>query len=89
MVRDYATRRQANRPAPSRYEFKGVRRDGTTFFGEASAVRITYFGEPAILSYFRDITERKRSEEALKESEERYRNVVQLSRVESLSALKG
>jgi len=79
MVSDYSRRRQANQSAPSRYEFKGVRRDGTTIFGEASATRITYLGEPAILSYFRDVTERKRSEEALKESEERYRNVVDLS----------
>ena len=79
MVSGYGRRRQAGKPAPSRYEFKGVRRDGTTIIGEASAAKVTYRGEPAILSYFRDVTQRRRSEEALKESEERYRKVVELS----------
>ncbi len=79
MVAEYSRRRQSGGTAPSRYEFKGIRRDGTTIYGEASAAVITYLGEAAVLSYFRDVTERRRAEEALRESEERYRSVVELS----------
>lgn len=56
-------------PAPMRYEFKGVRRDGTVIYIEVSSTQIIYQGEPAKLAYLRDITERVRSEELLRESQ--------------------
>ena len=39
---------------------------------EISSSLVTYHGEPAILSVARDVTERKKSENALRESEERF-----------------
>ncbi len=62
-VTGYARRRQAGGEAPSRYEFKGVRKDGAMIYGEASVTRITYLGESASLVYLRDITDRRRMEE--------------------------
>ena len=43
-----------------------MRRDGTTFPVELNSRLIEYAGGPAVLSIARDITERKRGEEALK-----------------------
>jgi PAS domain S-box-containing protein len=61
-------RREKGEPAPSRYEFKGVRRDGRVIYIEASVARITYRGKPATLNYLRDITERREAEEQIKMS---------------------
>ncbi len=52
------------------------RLDGQTFVVESSGTPVTYEGQTVILAVFRDITERKRAEEALRESEERFRAIV-------------
>lgn len=52
-----------------RYEFKGVRRDGTVCYVEVSSTRIIYQGKPATLAYLRDISERIQAEEMLRQSQ--------------------
>lgn len=47
--------------------------DGQVFPAELSAAAIVFDGEPAIFSVMRDITGRKRMEQALRDSEGRYR----------------
>ena len=66
MVTRFNRMRQKGNPVPSKYEFKGRRRDGTTIYLEISAARTVYLGEPVTLAYFRDVTERKRLEEQLR-----------------------
>ena len=44
---------------------------------DVSATRMVYQGAEVSLAFLRDITERKRSEEALKESEAKYRNLFE------------
>jgi PAS domain S-box-containing protein len=61
---------------PARYEFKGLRADGTEVDAEISAASIVYEGEVARQGIIRDITERKRIEEALRESEDRFRTLT-------------
>ena len=73
-------RRWKGGPAPSRYEFNGITKDGQTIFIEVSATRTTYRNEPVLLVYLRDITERKRAEEALLRSHE---ELEQLNRVKT------
>jgi PAS domain S-box-containing protein len=51
------------------------RKDGTTFPVEARVGAIERGGEKQIIVLARDVTERKRAEEALKESERRYRSL--------------
>jgi PAS domain S-box-containing protein len=58
-------RRWKGEPAPSRYEFNGITRDGQTISIEVSVTGTMYRNEPVLLVYFRDVTERKLAEEAL------------------------
>jgi PAS domain S-box-containing protein len=77
MVAENNHKRCRGEPAPSRYEFKGIRKDGERIFLEVSVASINYQGESALLVYIRDITERKRGEEALMKSEKRYRDLFE------------
>ncbi|HEY3275998.1 MAG TPA: PAS domain S-box protein [Syntrophorhabdaceae bacterium] len=66
-VMEMNRRRQRGEPVPSRYEFKGVRKDGSTLDVEVSSTWVMYQGEPTTLAYVRDVTERKQSEEELQQ----------------------
>ncbi|HZD61039.1 MAG TPA: PAS domain S-box protein [Anaerolineae bacterium] len=58
-------------------EEKFIRVDGSPIDVEVAASPIIYMGKPAIQVVFRDITERQRIEEALRESENRYRTLFE------------
>ena len=57
-------------------EEKMLKADGTVIYTEVAAASLEYQGEQAVLAVIRDITGRKRIEEALLKSEEHYRSVV-------------
>jgi len=76
-VKAYRNTRMRGRTAPNHYEFQGVKKDGSRFWLETRLRVINWQGKPAIQSNVTDITERKRAEEALRESEERYRTLYQ------------
>jgi two-component system sensor histidine kinase UhpB len=66
-------KRQTGEVLPSKNEFVGVRSDGSLIHLESSSSTITYGGEPAVLGYLRDITDRKQAEGQLRDSHERLR----------------
>ncbi|MBT3207861.1 MAG: PAS domain S-box protein, partial [Bacteroidetes bacterium] len=69
--------RMANKQVSSIYETVLVNINGEQVDAEVSAGLISYEGKPADLVIVRDITERKKAEETLQESEEKYREVVE------------
>jgi PAS domain S-box-containing protein len=64
---------------PMRFEFWGLRKDGTTFPKEVKLAPGLWFGQKIVIAIGRDIIERKHFIETLKESEEKYRLLVQYS----------
>jgi len=74
-VVEYARRRQLGEPVPAHYEFAMVTKTGETRWMDFSPGRIVYRGRPAIVGTAFDITERKRAELALRDSERRFRSL--------------
>ncbi len=55
----------------------GLRKDGTSFYGEGHATPFTYKGKPHMLVVVRDVTEHVQAEQQLREKEEQYRGVFE------------
>ena len=49
-----------------------LRKDGSVFFARVTSSKVAHDGRPCLVGFFRDVTERKQAEEALRQSEERY-----------------
>lgn len=75
-VADRYGRRMRGEEAERYTQFRVLRRGGGHVWVESSAVRILWNGEPATLAFLGDLTERRKTEEALRRSEERYRLLV-------------
>ncbi|MBN1573672.1 MAG: PAS domain S-box protein [Deltaproteobacteria bacterium] len=79
MVRDMHLRRMRGEGVPSTYEFRGVKRNGDVIPVEINVATIEWEGGPAALCFIRNIKERKEAEEALRESEGKWRNLFENS----------
>ena len=77
MVEERHLMRLAGEELPHVYPFRIIHREGDTKWAEINAVRIDWEGRPATLNLLTDITERKQAEEALRESEEKYRDLTE------------
>jgi len=77
MVRKRYENRQSGHDAASQYDFRVLKPDGSVITINVNSVMITYNGRPATLTFILDVTERRRAEEALRQSEERYRTIIE------------
>ena len=78
VVKNYLRRLKGER-FPQVYSFRVVDKNGKVKWMEINAVAFTWENRPATLNFLNDITERKRMEDALRESEEKLRNIVEHS----------
>ncbi|HUW89654.1 MAG TPA: PAS domain S-box protein, partial [Candidatus Nanopelagicaceae bacterium] len=62
---------------PSRFEFLGKRKNNSLFFAEITIGTFRNDDKAYIVTVVRDVTERKRSQQIIKESEEKYRNITE------------
>ncbi len=61
---------------PQRFEFWGVRANGEVFPKEVHVYKGTYFGREVLIALAQDISERKKAEKALQDSERHYRELL-------------
>jgi two-component system, cell cycle sensor histidine kinase and response regulator CckA len=59
------------------HQLRLLKKTGESIWCDVLATRIDYRGRPAIMGNLMDITDRNRAQEALKESEQRYRDLFQ------------
>ncbi len=62
---------------PSRYEVKFQRKDGSCFEVRSTQKAIRFDGEPGVQVWVRDISQQKRAQEQLRESEEKLRSMIE------------
>jgi PAS domain S-box-containing protein len=72
-------RRLKGEALPNRYEFRVLAKDGSTKWMQISAAVIDWEGRPATLNLLTDVTRRKVTEEVLRRSMEKYRQLVELA----------
>ncbi len=78
MVMERSRRRQAGEASvPSRYEFTVLTKDGEERWVDFAAGVTEYHGHPAIIAIAYDITDSKRFENALRESEAKFRSLFE------------
>jgi PAS domain S-box-containing protein len=77
LVKENIRKRISGEVASVHYEFRVVTGNGSTRDAEVYSSRTLYGGKPAIIGTCIDITERKQTERALKESRQRFRDLVE------------
>jgi len=78
------SKRLNGQEAPSEYEARGMTKDGETIWVLRRNTRIEYRGRPAVLGNVVDVTQRRRAEQALRDSE-----TEQKRRHQELEAVNG
>ncbi|MDA8131829.1 MAG: PAS domain S-box protein [Elusimicrobia bacterium] len=76
LVKENLRRRLEGEVSSLSYAFRGRKKNGEVLHVEVFGTRIDYLGRPAVLGTLLDLTELRRDQEALRESEELYRTLV-------------
>ena len=76
-VAEYFQLLEQRKEVPGRIEFLGRRKDKSVFFIEVSPSFVDVESKNFVVIDARDVTERKRVQQAIRESEEKYRNITE------------
>jgi PAS domain S-box-containing protein len=76
-VAEYIQLIENKKNAPSRFEFIGKKKNGQTVYAEASLASFETENKFYVVLIVRDISERKRAQQAIRQSEEKYRNLTE------------
>jgi len=71
---------QARGEKPSSPDIPCRRKDGSLFYANVSAIMVALDGRRCNVGFFTDVTERRRDERLLRDGEERFRSVLEVSR---------
>ena len=75
-VAEYFRLKEQGKSAPDRFEFLGRKKDNSYFYTELSISSFVENDKTYVVMVTRDITERKRAQKVIRESEEKYRNIT-------------
>ena len=73
----YRAARDRGEAAPACYELQLVRKDGSVWWAENRVREMVWKGKPAVMVAVSDVTERHRTEDALKASEARFKDFAE------------
>ena len=76
-VDEYLKKKRASKPDKERLEFLGKKKDGLPFFVEFCTFELKENQKQHLVLMARDVSERKRMQEAAKDSEQKYRNIAE------------
>jgi len=76
LIQERGRKRQQGEETTNRYELKIIMKDGTEKWVDLSGASTMLRGRPAGIISVMDIDDRKRAEEALRESEKKYRELI-------------
>ena len=79
MVYEMHVRRMKGEELSHTYSFRVIHKDGNVLWVELNAVLIKWEGKPATLNFLSNITDRRRAQEALTQSEEKFRKAFYTS----------